>query len=409
MVKTVNLTILDRRWGRSVPKPNPFQPAPGASPPVLVGRESEEAFIDEAVSRAARRSAPTPLAILGLRGLGKTALLNTLAHRVRDDAVHLALEVQHGVPLALTLTSALQQLEKRLRPLSRRLGKAVEDALAVVPMPSFELPHDLGELTLKAPRSKDESTVDAPVEQAIEALNDAVHKHRRFLAVTIDEVHNADPASLRSVVSAVHRSASSMTPILLACAGLPQTYTLLEKMPTYVKRWDISELTFLTRSEAIVGIREPAEQLGVAVGDDVVDLIVGEAGGYPYFLQKYASAAWRHAGERTWTMSDELRTTVDATRASLERTYYANALMPLPLRERVLLVGLAELGAGPHQLAELADHLGIPSAAAMGSTRARLIKKEILFVPYPGAVQFRIPLTDRYILNHKDELLPRIE
>jgi hypothetical protein len=118
---------------------NPFAPAPGATPPALVGREAELASIQDACDRVIRHSAPTPIAILGLRGLGKTVLLNVVRQHT-PSGIHLQLEVEAGVPLVESVRAVLGRLQSAVEPKLKRVGKAVESALRQLPMPAFELP-----------------------------------------------------------------------------------------------------------------------------------------------------------------------------------------------------------------------------------------------------------------------------
>lgn len=377
--------------------PNPFAPAPGASPPFLAGREAELASISDGADRAARGSAPVPLAFVGLRGLGKTALLNAVRDRT-PGALHVRIEVERGVPLATTVHAAIRGLLRSTESLPKRIGNAIENALRHVPLPSLELPHELGAIALHVPDAEPERDEDLPAGQALSVVNDAIAEAKRHLVVTVDEVQDADTEGLRSLVAAVHKSAASRAPIFLACAGLPETLELFERLRTYVRRWDRFELAFLSRAESVEGIRVPLRAAGVEIADAALDLLVDEAAGYPYFLQKYASAAWnRHAGA-TVTLAD-VEASLGPVRAIVERTYYADEFRRLSPRERLFCKVLAELGAGPHEIGRVAAELGVKSAA-ISSIRGNLIRKGIVFSPSPGAVAFRMPLADRYVRDH---------
>jgi hypothetical protein len=377
--------------------PNPFQPAPGADPPLLVGRSSEEASIQDACARVARGSAPTPLAFLGLRGLGKTVLLNEIRART-GDGVHLQVEVETGVSLAVSMRQAVTSLQGAVDPLPKRLGKALLETLRSIPMPSFELPHDLGAVTLEAPPMP-ESAGDLPLGQALQILNDAVFAANTYLVVTVDEVHDADVAGLRSLVARVHQSAGSRAPILFACAGLPETANTLRELRTYVKRWDRFELDFLTRAETAAAIRIPIERAGRSIADAALEAVVVEAAGYPAFIQRYASAVWNeHEGESI-TVEDVSRT-IPAVRSTLEKLFYQEDFAGLSARERLFCKVLADLGPGGHNLRAVSGALGVASAA-ISSIRTNLIRKGVVFSPSSGTVAFRLPLADRYVRKNE--------
>ncbi len=375
---------------------NPFQPAPGADPPALVGRGAELASIDDAAGRIAGRGAPTPIAFFGLRGLGKTVLLNAVRRRT-PGGIHLHVEVETGVLLETSVRNALETLRSSVEPSRVRVRKSVDRALRFLPLPSFELPHDLGAIKFNAPEA-DELQSDLPLGRAIDALNVAVTSARSYLVITIDEIQDVDLPGLRSLVASVHQSASSKSPILLACAGLPEAERVFLKLRTYVKRWDRFELSYLTRAETAEAIRIPLSEAGVAIEDRALSMLVDECAGYPYFIQRFASAAWnRLAGDRISV--DIVAEVIPQVRVLVEKLFYADEFRRLSPRERLFCKRLAELGPGPRELGDVAKAFGVPSSA-ISSIRTNLIRKGVIFSPSSGTIEFRMPLADRYVREH---------
>lgn len=375
---------------------NPFQPAPGADPPALIGRGAELASIDDAAGRIERRGAPTPIVFFGLRGLGKTVLLNAVRRRT-PGGVHLHVEVETGAPLATSVRNALATLKSSIEPARVRVRKSVDRALRYLPLPSFELPHDLGAIKLNAPEAGDLQS-DAPLGQAIFELNAAVTAARSYLVITIDEIQDVDLAGLRSLVASVHQSAGSNSPILLACAGLPEAERTFLKLRTYVKRWDRFELSFLTRAETAEAIRIPMSEAGVTIEERALSMLVDECAGYPYFIQRFASAAWNLLeGDRISV--DTVAEVIPQVRALVEKLFYVEEFRRLSPRERLFCKRLADLGPGSHELGDVAKAFGVPSSA-ISSIRTNLIRKGVVFSPGSGTIEFRMPLADRYVREH---------
>ena len=359
---------------------NPFQPAPGASPPLLVGRAAEMASISEAVSSISHGGTPIPMAFLGLRGLGKTVLLNEIRHRT-PEAVHLHIEVETGVPLSHSVRDEIA-------------------ALRSLPLPGYELPHGAGEIRFNAPDDAREE--EASLGGALQAFNEAVAAAGKHLVITADEIQDADVPGLRSLGATVHKSADTSSKILFACAGLPEAVTAIKELRTYAKtRWDHFDLSFLTHAETAQGIRIPFERGGISIEPEALDLLVTEAAGYPYFLQRYSSAAWHdwhHRQGPTLTL-DEARSAIARMRPMLEKQFYAQEFAPLSPRERRFCRELALLGPGAHQLGEVAAALGVPSSR-ISSLRGGLLAKGVVYHPSGGRVEFRMPLADRYVREH---------
>jgi hypothetical protein len=219
--------------------------------------------------------------------------------------------------------------------------------------------------------------------------------------ITIDEIHDVDIASLRTVAAAVHQSAGTRAPILLACAGLPHTAEIIRKLRTYAHRWEQYELDLLRRAEVVQAIRMPIERAGEHIDIAALDLLVERSAGYPFFVQKYASAAWNAHHRGRITLAD-VEGIIPGVQASIDKTFYRDALEALSPRERMFVIALFELGAGAHELRAVSSLLGVGSTA-LGSIRTQLIKKNVVFSPRAGAIQFRIPLAERYIADHRDE------
>lgn len=213
---------------------NPFQPAPGAIPPILAGRGPEMAAITDAASRLRSDGSPVPISLIGLRGIGKTVLLKAIKETT-PDSLHLEIEVEPGVPLVDLFRDEINALDAPVEPLHKRLGKAFDAALRQLPMPGSKLPHEMGSVSLTA--SAEALPERLPLGRAIQALNEEVRLAGKTLVITIDEVQDVDIVGFRSLVARVHKSAAK-TPILLASAGLPQAHETFAALRTYARRWE---------------------------------------------------------------------------------------------------------------------------------------------------------------------------
>jgi hypothetical protein len=312
-------------------------------------------------------------------------------------AVVLRLEVESGVTLAAIAQQGIERLLPTLQSVPKKLLTGIDAALRLVPKINFELPNEMGALSLEAPT--DDTSPILPLRSAIDSLNTALTSIGKFLVITIDEVHDADIASLHTIATAVHQSAQGDSPILLAWAGLPHTAQLITRLPTYVHRWENYELDLLRGPEVAQAIRLPLERNGVTIEQAALDRLIDESAGYPYFVQRYASAAWTAHRGRSITLGD-VEGIVPGVRTLIEKLFYRDPLENLSPRERMFAIALAELGPGAHELRAIASALGVGSMA-LGSTRTQLIKKGVIFSPRAAYLQFRIPLAERYIIDHR--------
>lgn len=369
----------------------------------MLGRGAELAAITDAVRRASERREPTPLVFLGERGLGKTALLRDLRDTAAGETLVVPIEIEKGETSAELVDRLVRTIEQMAKSLPKKVGAALETMLSVLPRPTYELPQEAGKLSYDIPDRKDQAS--QTIDSVFTALADGARRARRALAVTIDEVQNLEPRMLASVARIVHESAQSSNPILLALAGLPEALKLLDALPTYARRWDRYDLRLLTKPETVLAIRGPIVDRGRRIEDEALDALVTESAGYPFFIQKFASAVWAvHRGKIITTHDVEVA--LPPAKALVEESFYRQPLDTLTARERLFVITLAGLGSGEHALNDIAKKLGAQSPT-ISSIRYRLIAKRIIATGKNGAVRFLTPLMDRYVRAHETDLITR--
>jgi hypothetical protein len=243
----------------------------------------------------------------------------------------------------------------------------------------------------------------AQLRTALEDLNDVVRRRDRYLVIGIDEVQEADLDELRDVVMFVHATAGTTRPVVFFGAGLTNSAAHLHEARTYTERWRYPRLGRLGREDTIAAISVPAEKQGVAFTDDALDLLVSETGGYPFFIQEYASMVWTFTDGPTIGVRD-IEGRIAGIRTDLDEQFYAPRVARLTERECAYALALSSLDEGEHSVNDVASALGSRSSA-VSSIRNQLIKKDVIFASGPGLVEFRMPLTDRFIERN----LPALE
>ncbi len=378
--------------------PNPFNPAPGALPERILGREPELAAIREAIRRAKDHSAPVPLVFLGQRGMGKTVLLRKLREEGGMATLAVGIEVLPGRPFDEAFRTKIEAAIAGVESLPRKVAGTLEKALANLPKLSYELPHDQGAIAIAASQEPERSQTLAAM---LEALRIAARDAKRFLTITLDEIQDADVSSMQTLVRFIHESAQSEFPVLFACAGLDESHAVLEKMRTYVQRWTSFDLRLLTEAETVEAIREPILAEKSSIENPAVELLEKECAGYPFFIAAYGSGAWEKHRGRTITLSD-VETSLPEIRARIETNFYVRPLARMSPRESAFAIDLAALGPGVHEIGAVAASLGAKTPD-ISSIRTTLVRKGIISVPIPGKVAFRMPFTDRYLRDHRRE------
>lgn len=380
---------------------NPFRTAPGSEPPALVGRDAESSAAQYSLNLSESGAPAQPIVFTGLRGMGKTALLRRcIAEAANTNAVIIAVEPSASEPFTSTLRRGIERAARETASLPQKLRAGFEKIIDALPRASYELPNELGAVSLGASRHETPDLVNA-----LEDLNDAARHNGRHLVFAIDEVQSGPVDGLRDIVTFVHATANTKRPAYLLAAGLPGSREHLHKVRTYTERWRYFRLDLLTLVETKDAIAIPAQERGVQIAPAALERLAEESAGYPYFIQEYASAAWlAHRGDAI-TEADVERA-IPGMRRLLEDDFYDARFRLLTPRECSYVLAMADLGPGPHTVGEIAAQLGTTSET-ISSIRNQLVRKDVIYSPASGMAEFRIPLTDRYIHQHKPALVRR--
>lgn len=377
---------------------NPYRPQPGGDPPLLVGRDAEVQTVETMLASAREGGPMRPPVFVGLRGMGKTALLRRCMALAREDgAVVVGIEATSATPMAKALAEGIGEAKRHVS-LSARFRDAVEGIRKALPAAAFELPNDMGKIELDL-RGTEEQT---PLRRALEELNDAVRSRGSYLVLAVDEIQEASLDDLREVVMFVHAAAGTNRPVVFLGAGLTNSPAHLHDARTYTERWRYPRLDRVGPGETKAAISVPAAAQGVVFTSAALDILAAETAGYPFFIQEYASMVWAFTDGPIIDREDVERR-VAGIRSELDEQFYAPRFARLTDRECAYAIALADLGEGPHTVNAIAGLFGARSAD-LSSIRNQLIRKELIFASGPGVVEFRMPLTEQYIVRNREAI-----
>lgn len=380
---------------------NPFNPGAGVSPPELAGRSDVLEQAVTALERTKRGRHAKSLMILGLRGVGKTVLLNEIrrAAELRGYLVE-QIEARDGEDLRQLLIHALRRLLLQLD----RPGQAIE----AVKRGLRVLRSFIGKISVSAggvdvtlgvdpePGHADSGDFEADVKDVLVATAQAAREVKRPIALLIDELQYVSRSELAALIRGMHAVNQDGLPLLLFGAGLPQLAGQAGDAKSYAERlFDFPRLDRLDKADACKAIREPIEVERAHIDDAALEEIYAQTRGYPYFLQEWGYNAWNLAGGATITGRDAKAATTQSIR-KLDESFFRVRFDRLTPLERDYMRYLAELGEGPQRSSEVARAMD-RSARSVGPTRDSLIKKGMIYAPEHGLVAFTVPLFDAFM------------
>jgi hypothetical protein len=380
------------------PLRNPFSPGAGAPPPELAGRDDilESARIALHRIRAGRPERSQML--LGLRGVGKTVLLNRIGEMAEDLRFQVVtLEAPEGQRLAAYLAPALKgvlvrldRVEKAKESVSRAVG-ALRGFAGV-----FEV--SIGEFTIgvSEPPLADSGNLEIDLPALFLAVGQAAKAADSSVAIMVDEVQYLCEADLRALIVSLHMISQKGLPVVMFGAGLPQVAALSGEAKSYAERlFDFPSVGPLDPGAARQAIEQPIRGEGAQIDADALESIVTVTRGYPYFLQEWGKHTWNAAGQSPISAGAVVAASDSATTA-LDKSFFRVRFDRLTPREQDYLRAMAELGAGPHRSGAIADALG-RSVESTGPLRSGLIKKGMVWSPAHGETAFTVPLFDEFM------------
>ncbi len=382
------------------PVANPFSPGAGTPPPALVGRDALIDAFKVTVQRAARGQPGQSLMPIGLRGVGKTVLLNRFVEESRALGAHAVLI---EAPEDGNLRQLLAKESRRILLHLDRLGAvshAVKRALRVFKSFSIKVSPD-GSFSAGIDLDPEIGSADSgiladDVTDLLSALGEAGRDRGVALVMAIDEVQYLDTEELAALITAVHRTTQLQLPVVLVGAGLPQLPGLAGNARSYAERlFTFPEIGPLGASEARLAITRPAEAQGVTVEPEAANAIIAHTHGYPYFLQEWAYETWNLAEGGVIRATDVGRAAPLVNR-KLDGNFFRVRFDRLTPTEKKYLRAMANLGPGAHRSGEIARAYGA-KVESVGPLRSALIKKGMIYSPSHGDTAFTVPLFDAFL------------
>ncbi len=378
------------------PVNNPFAPGAGTPPPELAGRDALLESLRVALERT-RIGRPAKSAMLvGLRGVGKTVLLD----RARDDAealgIHtIRLEAPEGRSLPALLAPQLRQALLRLSQLEAAKDYAVRGLRALAGFASkLKLSYKDIEVGLDydpEPGLADNGDLEHDLQALMEQAGLAAKAGGTALALFIDELQYVEETQLAALITALHRMAQRQLPVVLVGAGLPQLRGQLGNAKSYAERlFDFTEIGPLPAEAAGQAIEKPLQAEGVAITPQALAAILRVSQGYAYFLQTWGSHTWLAAEASPIDEAAVQKAGVTAI-AALDEGFFRVRFDRCTPKEKKYLRAMAELGEGPHRSGDVADVLG-EKVSSLAPTRATLIGKGMVWSPTHGDTAFTVPM-----------------
>lgn len=380
---------------------NPFAPGAGTPPPEMAGREQIIEDVAIALHRIRTGLSAKSVLMVGLRGVGKTVLLNRMKNDAENEGM---ICVQFESPENRSLPSVIvPALRTALLKLDRIAGVTDKLAKAKKALGSFisaaKLKYDDVEFGFEFERETglaDSGNLDYDLTELFYALGMAAKDKKTAVVLFLDELQYVPEAQLSALISALHHCAQKQIPVTLIGAGLPQLVGNVGKAKSYAERlFTFPEIGALSQQASFDALQKPVQVHQVAFTPAALDAIYEYTKGYPYFIQEWGSQCWAMA-QASPIDADAVEVATEIALTELDASFFRVRYDRCTPSEKAYMRAMANIDNTIVRSGDIASQLD-KEVNQLGPTRQSLIKKGMIYSPAHGDTAFTVPLFADYM------------
>ena len=380
---------------------NPYAPGAGTRPPELAGRDVLREQVRVAIERIRIGRPAKSLIMVGLRGVGKTVLLNQMQRDAEAARMHtIYVEAPESRSLPALLAPQLRLALLRLSRVEAAKDAAITGLRALAGF-AKALKVKFGDIEVgldyePEPGLADNGDLEGDLAALLVQAGEVAKAAGTALVIFVDELQYVPEAQFAALITALHRVTQLSLPVTVVGAGLPQLRGRAGNARSYAERlFDYPEVGPLEPDQARLAFVKPAEDEGVQVEEQAADVVVKVTGGYPYFIQEWGRCAWDAAQDDRIKLADVQAASSQAV-AALDESFFRVRFDRMTQAEKIYLRAMASLGPGPHRSGDISAELGRPSQS-LGPIRSALIAKGMIWSPSHGDTAFTVPMFDQFM------------
>ena len=382
---------------------NPYAPGAGTPPPELAGRDEIITAANIALERTRIGRSSKSLLMIGLRGVGKTVLLDRIRENAEANNIYaLRIEAPEGRSLPSILVPQLRIVLLKLsrseaaKELAQRALGALAGFVSALKVKYQDI--EVGLDFESEPGLADNGDLEIDLQELLQAVGEAAKADKTCVGIFIDELQYVKEDELAALITALHRTSQRQLPVVMLGAGLPQVRGRMGRAKSYAERlFEFPEIGPLTSEDAKLAIAKPAEAEGVEIEPAALNAIVRQTQCYPYFLQEWGKHVWDVAVKSPITAYD-VEVASDLAVATLDESFFLVRFDRLTPSEKKYVRAMAQLGPGPHRSGDIASELTRP-VSALAPVRNQLISKGMIWSPSHGDTAFTVPMFDEFMLR----------
>lgn len=384
------------------PIDNPYRPGAGTQPVFLAGRDEVLNKANILLKRVKMGNPQRSLMLYGLRGVGKTVLLNKIGEFAESEKyISVSIEMSENDNFQKVIATYIRKillkiskLENAKDKLIKALGVFKAFSVSIPDGPEFKIDVDaiLGEA--------DSGDFESDLSDLFLNMGQAAQQENKSVCILIDETQYLKEKDIAALIAACHKISQKELPVVVICAGLPSIAALSGDAKSYAERlFEFIPIKYLEDPQDRLALTEPAKKLSVDYSSDAILESIIITKGYPYFIQELGKHIWDLA-ESSPITKDIVIASKEATLKQLDNGFFKVRLDRAAGREKKFMYAMSELGEGPYLISDVAKKMGI-KVSSISPTRATLINKGFIYTPEFGCIDFTVPLFADFLRRNK--------
>lgn len=382
---------------------NPFSPGAGTQPPELAGRADVLHDVDVTLNRVKQGSASRSAIFVGLRGVGKTVLLNRVVDMAHENGfMTVFIEAHEDKSLPVLLLPHLRQLLVKLNSFERVSAAARRGLMVFKSFASnFKAKITLNDIDIELglgseAGSADSGDLEHDLGQLLVAVAEAAKDQNSYICLLIDELQYLSQQEMSALIMGLHQVSQKNLPLVLYAAGLPLILGLVGRSKSYSERlFAFPRIGVLDEQSARRAIEVPTRARGVSFTAEAAAEILEKTGRYPYFLQQWGYETWNTAQTSPITFED-VKTATGRAINQLDDSFFRVRFDRLTKREKDFLFAMVSVGGDQQRSGDIAEKLKV-KPTSIGPLRSSLIRKGMIYSPAHGDNAFTVPLFDDFL------------
>jgi len=382
------------KWGGKMInyKINPYRPGAGLMPGYIAGRDEYMQEVKQSFE-ALRLNVPTRSIIYsGLRGVGKTVLINKLEKIASDyNILYSHIEVEEKNDFISQIAECSQEFLREISTKEKimNLIKKPLDAIKSLVI-SFNPSDTTFSLSVQERELYLSNNLTQSLTKVFVTIGEVAQKTNNPICFFIDEIQYMKQEQLSSLIAALHRTNQLGYPIMVIGAGLPKIYKMLSDEKSYSERLFIyNQIGSLTFDQSKKAIEEPIKKFNVSYTKEAINKIIEITKGYPFFIQQLCQIIYKNTDTNLIEETD-VDCNINEFLKVLDEGFFKSRYERCAESDKKFIFAMVKCGELPCTISNIAYNLG-KDVSSISTTRAQLINKGIIYSVRYKELDFTVP------------------